>query len=49
MIYSFGECELHADLRELRVGGDVRTIEPQISSACYRACYNKVSRWNNHR
>lgn len=30
MIYGFGNCELDAGVHELRVGGDVRTVEPQV-------------------
>ena len=30
MNYSFDDCELDADLHELRVGGEVRTVEPQV-------------------
>ena len=30
MIYCFVNCELDSDQHELRVGGDVRTVEPQV-------------------
>ena len=30
MIYVFGDCELDADLHELKVGETTRTVEPQV-------------------
>jgi TolB-like protein/Tfp pilus assembly protein PilF len=30
MIYRFGDCQLDPDLHELKVGGEPRTVEPQV-------------------
>ena len=30
MIYKFGDCELDADLHELKVGGETLAVEPQV-------------------